>query len=451
MAAQYVLIPGSGYYHRVDDDTGPYVQTSPGVYALAGSGSGGGGGGGAVTVADGADVAEGATTDAAAAAGGTGSVSAKLRRISAQLPAALGSVAAASSLATTASTEDVARTGIITETAPATDTASSGLNGRLQRIAQRLSSLLALFTATAFSDANRLPTQQKDSLAVSGSATSAAVLFTQDMTGFNSISVQTTSAGAGCTITYEGSDDNVNWNSAFGVSIVNGGSTGNTSNAVGAMTFQRRSMYFRARVSTYGSGTVSVVGTASQSSGASAITVSAVSINGTSTVQGTTAHGNAIGGNPTFIAGRARTSNYAAVANDQVADYVSTLVGALINKPYSIPEADWSYAAAPGGISNTTVAVTIAAAAGAGIRNYLTGLQLSSDALGAATELAIRDGAGGTVLWRTKIGTGGLAAGEAVTFPSPLKSTANTLLEVVTLTASVTGGVFVNAQGYTAP
>ena len=36
------------------------------------------------------------------------------------------------------------KTGSLTETAPASDTASSGLNGRLQRIAQRLSSLIAL-------------------------------------------------------------------------------------------------------------------------------------------------------------------------------------------------------------------------------------------------------------------------------------------------------------------
>lgn len=35
--------------------------------------------------------------------------------------------------------------GSLTETAPASDTASSGLNGRLQRIAQRLTSLIALF------------------------------------------------------------------------------------------------------------------------------------------------------------------------------------------------------------------------------------------------------------------------------------------------------------------
>jgi hypothetical protein len=36
------------------------------------------------------------------------------------------------------------KTGSLTEAAPATDTASSGLNGRLQRIAQRLTSLIAL-------------------------------------------------------------------------------------------------------------------------------------------------------------------------------------------------------------------------------------------------------------------------------------------------------------------
>ena len=38
-----------------------------------------------------------------------------------------------------------------------------------------------------------------------------------------------------------------------------------------------------------------------------------------------------------------------------------------------------------------------------------------------------------------------------IKFDNPLKSTAATLLEVVTLTASGTGAVYVNAQGYIAP
>lgn len=69
----------------------------------------GGGGGGAVTVADGADVTQGAIADAAVAAGAAGSVGAKLRRISADigtlvgslLPASLGQKAKAASLAVT--------------------------------------------------------------------------------------------------------------------------------------------------------------------------------------------------------------------------------------------------------------------------------------------------------------------------------------------------------------
>lgn len=72
---------------------------------------------------------------------GTGTVS-TIDALLAVVPSALGSTGAASSLATTLSTEDVARVGSVTETAPASDTASSGLNGRLQRIAQRITALM---------------------------------------------------------------------------------------------------------------------------------------------------------------------------------------------------------------------------------------------------------------------------------------------------------------------
>ena len=109
----------------------------------------------------------------------------------------------------------------------------------------------------------------------------------------------------------------------------------------------------------------------------------------------------------------------------------------------------WSYAPASGGIVNTTTAVTIKAAAGASVRNYLKSLTISHDALGAATEIAVRDGAGGTVLWRSRLQTTAVED-RAINFDTPLYSTANTLLEVLTITA-VTGRVYVNAQGYTAP
>lgn len=76
----------------------------------------------------------------------TGTVIATIGSI-AQLPTALGATTMAGSLSVTIATDD-ARIGIVTETAPATDTASSGLNGRLQRIAQRLTSLIAQVPAT---------------------------------------------------------------------------------------------------------------------------------------------------------------------------------------------------------------------------------------------------------------------------------------------------------------
>lgn len=55
-----------------------------------------------------------------------------------------GTVTVDTSLLATAAKQDAAATltGAVTEAAPATDTASSGLNGRLQRIAQRMTSLI---------------------------------------------------------------------------------------------------------------------------------------------------------------------------------------------------------------------------------------------------------------------------------------------------------------------
>jgi len=75
-------------------------------------------------------------------------VSQRLTSLIALVPASLGSKADASSFAVTWSTENQGLVGSLTEAAPASDTASSGLNGRLQRVAQRLTSLIALVPAS---------------------------------------------------------------------------------------------------------------------------------------------------------------------------------------------------------------------------------------------------------------------------------------------------------------
>jgi hypothetical protein len=70
-----------------------------------------------------------------------------------QFPTSLGANTAANSLGVTLATDGqfVTSTGSLTEAAPASDTASSGLNGRAQRIAQRITSLIALLPAALVS------------------------------------------------------------------------------------------------------------------------------------------------------------------------------------------------------------------------------------------------------------------------------------------------------------
>ena len=307
------------------------------------------------------------------------------------------------------------------------------------------SGIKLLNNGTAVSSSNPLPVAQTDGLAVSGTATSATVLFTTSMLNYESITVQVTSAGTSCTITYETSEDGVTWQSVMGLTVSNAGASINTATSTTPviMQFPRKASIFRARVSAYGSGTVSVVGTLSK---APVAQLGLITISG-----GFSPEGGGAGTYPITIGLECRTSSKTSVSNASVVRPIATTDGRLITRPHSIPENEWVYAAASGGITNTTTAATLVAAQAAGVRNYLTSLQLSSDVLGAATEIAIRDGAGGTVLWRGKIGTAGIAGVITIQFSDPLKSTAATLLEVVTLSASVFGGVYVNAQGYIAP
>ena len=297
----------------------------------------------------------------------------------------------------------------------------------------------------AVSPSNPLPVAQADGLAVSGTATSAAVLFTTSMVNYESITVQVTSAGTNCAITYETSEDGVNWQTTSGLTTSNIGGSANTTTSTIALILQfpRKASIFRARVSAYGSGTVSVVGTLSK--------VPVAQLGLTFIGGGLSPEGGGGGTNPIAVGLEGRTSSKTSVTNATLVRSISTLDGRQITRLNSIPENEWVYAAASGGITNTTTAATLVAAQAAGVRNYLTSLQISSDVLGAATEIAIRDGAGGTVLWRGKIGTAGIAGVSTIQFSDPLKSTAATLLEVVTLSASVFGGVYVNAQGYIAP
>jgi hypothetical protein len=167
----------------------------------------------------------------------------------------------------------------------------------------------------------------------------------------------------------------------------------------------------------------------------------------TTLANGQTAHSSASTGSPVRVGGKVTTTLDTTLIQGDASDLMQTSAGQVIQKPFGSAENDWQYAAAASGIVNTTTAVTIRAAGAASIRNYITGVTIMAEALGAATELVIRDGAAGTVIFRTKIPATGLVTTN-ITFLTPLKGTAATLLEVATLTASVTGAVYFNAQGY---
>lgn len=169
------------------------------------------------------------------------------------LPASLGQKARAASLAVTLSTEDVtamtaitgfateatldARSGSLTEAAPASDTASSGLNGRLQRVAQRLTSLIALFPASLGSKTSA------NSFAVVVASDQGAVAVTQG-TAVNSNSNSASSAtksnvsGANTSTTLLSSNANRKgvaiWNDSTAILYVDisGGTASTTSTTV---------------------------------------------------------------------------------------------------------------------------------------------------------------------------------------------------------------------------
>lgn len=109
----------------------------------------------------------------------------------------------------------------------------------------------------------------------------------------------------------------------------------------------------------------------------------------------------------------------------------------------------WSYAAASGGINDTSD-VTLVAAPGAGNVNYLTDVQLTNSDATVGTEFVIKSGS--TILFRTFLPAGRPAHDTgtmpvAFHFSRPLRADINTALTAAAITTSAE--VYINAQGFT--
>lgn len=170
--------------------------------------------------------------------------------------------------------------------------------------------------------------------------------------------------------------------------------------------------------------------------------IPAVLYGGSTQAEGEDAHDAAITGNPVRIGGRAGNVDYTAVGNGDAADLLCTLNGKLVTSPYALPE---------NLVSGATSAITdtsdtqVIAAAGAGVRNYVTQILVTNSHATVGTVVEIKDGS--TVLYRGYAAEDG--GGFAVTLPTPLRGTANTAINAACLTTG--SNVYVSCAGFIAP
>jgi len=260
------------------------------------------------------------------------------------------------------------------------------------------------------------------------------------------LSVHSPSIGAGATIVLEISNDGTNWVTGGGERI--NASTSTALNTLHLLVVPIVSRFVRFRFSvaaTSGNTNIDVVPVSAAGRTGAVITNNPfVNVLGQPTTQGNVAVNAAVSGNPFVGAVRSTTTNVAAIANGNVATTIGTAVGAVIAKPFSIPEADWLFASPAGGIVNNT-AVAARAAQAAGIRNYVTGLDVRNASGTVATEFVVLDGA--TVIWRGQLPVNSPAID--ICFNTPLRGTGATALNVQALTTGAQ--VYANLRGYSAP
>ena len=261
-----------------------------------------------------------------------------------------------------------------------------------------------------------------------------------DVGKFPFVNVQVTSAGTTCTITYEQSNDNAIW-TAVSMLDASNLTTGTTTTTVAGNFFGYISAkYFRARVSTYASGTV----TANMiSRNIGVFTRGSIAVTGTGLgVVGGAADSAAASGNPLLISGAVRTALDTTLVAGDVATLQMTTSKQLVFKEFSPAELDWQYATPIASPIINTSAVALKATAGAGIRNYLTGLTYFNTAA-IASIITIQDGS--TVIW-TGYAPASMTNCINVQFLTPLKGTANAAMNVVMNTTAT--NTFVSAQGF---
>ena len=292
--------------------------------------------------------------------------------------------------------------GSTSETAPASDTATSGLNGRLQRVAQRLTTLIEDIFVTG---------QSAQTATVNNILTTTSGTAATELTGYRTASVQVVSTGTAGTFIFEGSNDNTNFQAipVFSQLILTGtpitaAITATATNLI--YVFPVNFRYVRLRIATtITGGSIQAFSKFSQTNFTPAIlqiaqaTAANLNVNvGTLTTlaNGQTAHSSASTGSPLRIGGRVvpttiATQDATLVAGDASDAGIST-GQQLIIKESSTAELDYNFNFSTVA-STVTVQPFVPASGTASVRNYIRQLAISTDALGTGGVAWILDGA----------------------------------------------------------
>ena len=292
--------------------------------------------------------------------------------------------------------------GSTSETAPASDTATSGLNGRLQRVAQRLTTLIEDIFVTG---------QSAQTATVNNILTTTSGTAATELTGYRTASVQVVSTGTAGTFIFEGSNDNTNFQAipVFSQLILTGtpitaAITATATNLI--YVFPVNVRYIRLRIATtITGGSIQAFSKFSQTNFTPAIlqiaqaTAANLNVNvGTLTTLagGQTAHSSASTGSPLRIGGRVvpttiATQDATLLAGDASDAGIST-GQQLIIKESSTAELDYNFNFSTVA-STVTVQPFVPASGTASVRNYIRQLAISTDALGTGGVAWILDGA----------------------------------------------------------
>lgn len=128
-------------------------------------------------------------------------------------------------------------------------------------------------------------------------------------------------------------------------------------------------------------------------------------------------------------------------ANREYGPYATDSAGRTLNKPFAAEEARVEGYAS---IVSTSV-TTLVAAAGAGLRNYITDIQLANTGA-SGTLVTFRSGGGTSILGYSIAPTGG---GSNITFQTPMRTLANETFDIQPSTA--TSVLYATVKGFKAP